>query len=458
MLGADVDEAAGIRRVRPAHPGAAGPLLRCGRAVGALSHSRELSRDRLEAYQSVQLRRLVEHAYEHVPYYRQLFDRHGVAPRHIRGIADLVRIPVTTRSELQRAAPEELVPRGLDPGSLLASTTSGSSGRPLTIRRSWLENSTLYLYRLRGFRRMGLRLRDHLATLVRVKLRLPGDHKTVGAIFRSAGLLRRSRIDLLSEPETIAAQLSALQPDAVQGFPSTLVRVAEVLAARGQPPVWPRLIVAGGEVLTPPARRAIAEGFGASVIEEYGCHELNQIAWQCPAGGVFHTADDAMIVEVRTALGDAAPGESGEVVATALHQYAMPLIRYALGDLAVRAPFGCACGSAFASLAAIEGRTLDLFTLPGGRVLHPFKVLYSFVNEGASSWMGCYQLLQTREDRVELRIVPNRPPTQEQLAQLRRSVGAALGDDVELEIGLVADLPPDPNGKFRPCRSLVTAR
>lgn len=456
MIGSQTDEEAAVRHESTRPPGVIGPLLRTGSAVGLLARSSKLSRARLEAYQSARLRRVVEHAYQHVAYYRRLFDSHGIAPRHIRGIDDLARIPVTTRSDLQQQAPEDLVPRGIDPADLFTSTTSGSSGRPLTVRRSWLENATLHLFRLRGYRRMGLRLRDHRTLLVRTKPHQGGDHKQIGAILQRAGLLRASRISFFREPEEIAAQLEALQPDVVQGFPTTLLQVAERLAARGERRLHPRLVIAMGEVLTAPARRTLAEAFGAAVIEEYGCHELNQIAWQCPAGFDFHTVDDAMIVEVRTATGSAAPGETGEVLATSFYQYAMPLIRYAPGDLSVRAPDGCACGTPFASLAAIEGRTLDLFTLPGGRVIHPFKILYSFVREN-SSWIGRYQLVQTREDHVRFRVAPIRPPTGEELEGLRTGVGEALGSDVELDLELVSEIPTDPNGKFQPCRSLVAA-
>jgi phenylacetate-CoA ligase len=94
------------------------------------------SRDEIVAYQSEHLRRLVSHAYRNVPYYRALFDRHGVAPHHVRTVADLALIPVTTKRDLQRAPAVEAVARGLDPDRLLVHTTSGSSGEPLSIRRT----------------------------------------------------------------------------------------------------------------------------------------------------------------------------------------------------------------------------------------------------------------------------------------------------------------------------------
>ena len=96
--------------------------------VWSVARHARASRDEIVAYQSAHLRRLVSHAYRSVPYYRALFDRHGVAPHHVRTVADLALIPVTTKRDLQRAPAVEVVARGLDPDRLLVHTTSGSSG------------------------------------------------------------------------------------------------------------------------------------------------------------------------------------------------------------------------------------------------------------------------------------------------------------------------------------------
>jgi phenylacetate-CoA ligase len=429
--------------------------IRSLRVLHALQRSSGMRQRDLEAFQSECLRRLVAHAYNNVPYYRRLFDRHGLAPRHIQGLGDLSRIPVTRRADLQAASPEDLVARGLDPSRLITNTTSGSSGRPLTIHRTWLEQNLLHLFRLRGLRYVGVGLRDRVALLARGHTTHFRDNKAVGRILRGAGLLRWAPIDLYADPREIVLQLRVQRPDVVSGFPSALIRVAEAFQCKDREIIQPRLVVTGGEVLTVAARRVIGEMMRAPIFELYSSHEFNLIAWQCRQTSTYHTCDDAVIVEALANGHPVDPGEQGELVGTNLHCYAMPFIRYALGDLVVRGTPGCTCGVGFSRIEAIQGRTLDLFTLPDGRVLHPFAVVEKFVQVPTHQWIRQYQLVQEKEDLIVLRVVLAQVPPPDTLELLDRSLGAFLGPDVRFKIREVSEIAREPSGKFRVCRSLV---
>ena len=105
--------------------------------MSALLRHSHASREHIRAFQDHHVRRLVTYAYENVPYYRRLFDQHGVKPGDIRGAADLPLIPITSKRDLQSRPVEEIVARGIDPTRLLTHRTSGSSGEPFTIRRPY---------------------------------------------------------------------------------------------------------------------------------------------------------------------------------------------------------------------------------------------------------------------------------------------------------------------------------
>ena len=147
------------------------------------------------------------------------------------------------------------------------------------------------------------------------------------------------------------------------------------------------------------------------------------------------------------------PGEQGEVVVTNLHAYAMPFIRYRIGDLATRAP-ACACGSPFTALGAVQGRMIDYFPLPDGRLLHPYEIVTRLV-WGSQEWMRQYQLVQERRDSVVLYVVAETAPTEEQVTEVIRAVRPVLGDRVHFEVRPVARIPFEVTGKLRPSRSLV---
>jgi len=143
-------------------------------------------------------------------------------------------------------------------------------------------------------------------------------------------------------------------------------------------------------------------------------------------------------------------------VATNLHAYSMPFIRYRLGDLVTRGREACVCGRPFGTVAAVQGRMIDYFPLPDGRTLHPYQILGSFIR-GADGWIRQYQLLQERLDRIVLRVVPMEAPSVDQLTRIQRSVLPLLGPGVEFQVSLVDDIPLEEGGKFRPSRSLVAS-
>jgi phenylacetate-CoA ligase len=422
-------------------------------ALGVLRHP-TATRAELKAFQDRQLRRLVVHAYESVPYYRKLFDRHRLHPRHIRGTVDLDLIPIVSKQELRAQPLKNVLARGFDPERLLTARTSGSSGEPFVIRRTWLEQSLHYTLRLRAFSALGFRLGDRSATVGLVRGQDSKDTKLIGRALQAARVKQVLTVDGLQEPAAIVAHLQAFRPDVLTGMPGMLCRVADYLLAQDQRCISPRLMIVGGEVLTPIMRRNLVEAFGAPVRETYASHEFPLLGWECTQGDGFHVCDDGVILEVLHEGRPAKAGERGEVVATNLHSYAMPFIRYRLGDIATRGKEDCACGQPFSSIRSIQGRMIDYFPLPDGRLIHPYQILSTFIG-GGDSWIRQYQLLQERQDRIILRVLPAQMPDHERLARLEQSVLPLLGPQVEFRVQLVEDLPLEHTGKFRPSRSLV---
>ncbi len=395
----------------------AGSRIRAIDALGILVAARRhqrAARERLVEFQDAHLRRLVAHTYEAVPYYRALFQRHGVRPEHVQTAADLARVPVTSKRDLQRARGEDVRARGADPLRLLAYRTSGSSGEPLVVFRTWLEERVNTAMRLRAYRDFGLRPRD-----VRVHLTLDHSRVTGGArnwdgpqrLLRSLGLYRKMTLDYRASPRALRDRLAALRPDVLSGLASVLAGIAEAQEPE-RDGLAPRLVVSGGEVLTPLDRRQISAGLGARVVDLYGSHELGVIAWECRQEGCLHVADDAVVVEIVKDGRPAEPGETGEVLATRLHAFAMPFIRYRLGDLATRGPTPCRCGAPFSTILAIEGRVGHYFSMPDGRLVHANELVGLVYRHGAE-WVARFQFTQETHARLVLRVVPLAPPSPE---------------------------------------------
>ncbi len=431
-----------------------GPDL-LGTASAIHRHPRA-DRAQIQAFQDVKLRRLLVHAYEHVPFYRKLFDRHRLHPRHVRGTVDLDLIPIITKQDLRDLAPAEIVARGVDPAALVSVRTNGSTGEPFVVRRTRVEQGFHTMFRQRAYEAFGLGLRGRIATVGLVRPADPKDTKLVGRWLSAMGVHPTLRIDGLQEPEDIAEQLEAFRPELISALPGMLVRVADHLIATGSGRVRPRIVVVGGEVLTPLVRRRLTEAFGVAPLQTYASHEFPLLGWECRARGGLHTCDDGAIVEVLNDGRPARLGEEGEVVATNLHAYAMPLIRYRLADLVTRGADHCACGQPFSVIGAIRGRMVDYFQLPNGRMIHPYQILQT-LQPGADTWIRQYQLLQDRPERILLRVVPVAGPAPGLESQIAGAVMPLLGPGVDFAVRIVDDLPLDAGGKFRHARSLMAS-
>ncbi len=307
------------------------------------------SPDAIRRYQNRQLVRLVAEVYRHVPYYRNLLDRAGIRPADIRTVEDLGKIPITSKDDLRRHARDVISDRRtwLRPHTLF---TSGSTGEPFLVRRTPWENAVSRRIKNRNFSIYGLRWRDRKAIIslyasLQRKARLPD--RIVATLLNVFG--RRALLSCLEDPERLLDHLEQRRPDMVMGYAGTLARIGDLYAMRPSRAWAPRLILSSAETLTPLRRRQIEEGFGAPVYDFYAANETGVIAWQCPETGLYHVADDHIVLELEQD-GRSAPredGARGATVVTNLHAYMMPFIRYRLHDSVVCGPSPCPCGAPF---------------------------------------------------------------------------------------------------------------
>jgi len=438
----------GIRQTRAtAWPGALTSVL------AFRKHPRGTRREIIE-FQNRRLRSIVDHAYNRVPYYRRLFDTAGVLPRHVRTVVDLSRIPVTSKSDLRGLPLTDLVASGVDPSSLIEHTTGGSTGEPFTVRRAWIEERILGELRRRTLRLYGVTSGSLVVVATINHKPHRNDNRLAETVMNAFGRYRVRSIFCLEPPESILRKFSELVPDVIGGYAGVLSRLARVIVESGRKFRSPQLVLSGGEVLTSNIARRITDAFGAPVFDTYGAHEFSRIAWECPQTGEYHRCDDGVITEVLRGDRTVERGEQGEIVGTALHSYAMPFIRYRLADIVTRGDESCACGQPFSTLHGIHGRVVDYFTMPDGSLLHPYELTEAIKDRGLA-WVGQYQLVQESVRRIVLRAVPVKPPTEDDIISMKRSVERVVGKGVSFEIEIVDDLRLEERGKFRVYRSLV---
>jgi len=397
-------------------------------------------RRRIEAAQRERLRRIVRHAARHIPFYQRSFRQHGFDP-FARDDFDLGELPLTSKAALKQAPVEDRIAPGVDLAQCVISETSGSTGEPILIAHTRQEAARFYGRRLRAQTLGGLRP-WHKRAVLGYHLQRRWPHRL--------GLFRIQTIPLELDAVEIMDRLTAIQPEILRGPPSGLERVAEErpdeLAA-----LRLRVVFSGAEQLSARGRRRIEQAAGCRVLDFYGASECNLIAWQCGRCGLYHTCDDSLIVEVLRDGRPVGPGEEGEIYITGLDGFAMPFLRYQVGDI-VRLPAAAPdCKVQFGAIESIQGRIIDYLDLPGGRKLSP----YTLMNElDELQNLHRYEAEQTQPDSVVVRfqVEAGRPEAETRIQVLERCRRVIPGD-VRIDLELVERFELDPATKRRFVRS-----
>lgn len=232
-------------------------------------------------WQDRQAASLVAYAARHVPYYRQLFAVHGIDSASIRTVDDLSRIPVTTKATLKALPLVDRVSDEFDAESLIRHATSGSSGIPFQIRRTWFDERRLNVFWTRQIMRQGVRPWHRIATLAGARAGQSGDRAFIQKTLAGAGLFRNVKLSSLQPADEALAALARVQPDHLMGFAWALLRVGDAYVASGRRGFRPVGIHTFGEVLTPSMRQRLHEAFQCPVLDLYGSYELGMAAFEC---------------------------------------------------------------------------------------------------------------------------------------------------------------------------------
>ena len=425
-----------------------------------LSHLKELERtewwslDELGALQTTGLRKLLEHAYKHSPYYRRSFEERALRPDDIRNMDHLRKLPLLTREAAANSFEDRM--SSAEPLPRIRKMTSGTTGHPLAFAYDVGSEYWRQAAKLRGYGWAGYRPGDrslHFWGSIAAVQAAPLKKKVKTALDH---LMRREHyIDCADHSEealaSVVHRLRELRPKVLVCFAHAGAALARhVVETKSRD--WKDIpVISAAERLFPADRDVMTEAFGPNIFETYGSREVMLIAAECPAHGGLHVSMENLAVEIIVREGDAErpalPGELGEVVVTDLHNYGAPFIRYLNGDLAVALPPGrCACGRALSRLQRVEGRETDTLRDIDGRPVGGmfFIVLFSVLADK----VRVFQVVQRKDRSIDLKLVPGKSFEDSVLGMVQRNCEKTI-PGVDLRMHLVSDIPVGPAGKAR---------
>jgi phenylacetate-CoA ligase len=416
------------------------------RRLAFLEASQWWDRERLEALQRRKLRRLLEHAAARVPFWRRTFAERGLTPADLREPADLRRLPCVGKPAL-KADPRDFLAEGERLETLIAGTTSGSTGQPTRFHRSRQQESWHWALKYRMWGMAGYRLGVPYANLYNMR-RASWRKRLQDRLLRNRAFYVFGAGDQSAELDRVLAALRDPRLAYLAGCTTTLKLLAEHLARRGgaRPPGL-RALLTTGSLLSARDRELLERGLGAPVWDHYGLGgEGAHVAAECEHKRGYHVNVENLIVEPADPA-SVDTGEASEVIVTVLDNLAWPLIRYATGDFAVFTRRACECGRGLPLLERIDGRVSELLRLPNGAALN---VHYFSVVLGKHDGVLQYQVEQVRPDRLRIAVVwgPDAPVAASQAA-IARELSAVSHGSVEVEFASLAEIPLLPNGKQR---------
>lgn len=410
-----------------------------------LDRSQWWPRERLIEHQFRQVRELAAHAIANAPHYRKHLERAGLKTVGALDPETFLRWPITRKAEVGDGRTFE--PAFLPPahGPTQEAFTTGSTGVPTRVVRSSAAN--LFI--------AALNLRDHLwhqrdfsakygAMRSRVETGRVDSWWSLetNVAFRTGPLATYAS---RNDPEKQLDWLMKEKPAYVLAYPTNLRVLAMLGQETGRVPEGIRQVISFTQVLPPDVRALIARLWKTKVIDVYSCEEFGPIALQCPLHEHFHVQAENLYVEVLREDGQpCAPGETGIVVVTSLHNFAMPLLRYELGDYAeVGAP--CPCGRGLPVLKRIAGRVRNMARDPSGRRFMPWIPFGGWLEIAPIRGI---QLIQKTPAQLELRYVMAQALSPGQAARLTAMLQSQLGYPFEIRFTRTESLERRPGEKF----------
>ena len=406
--------------------------------------------ERLRRYRNEKLKEVLAYAYENVLFYHRKFREAGVRPSDVKSVEDLKKLPIVRKDEIRRNL-NQTVSKKYKISRLKMLRTSGSTGQPLYFYVSEAEDEYRKARHLRANIVCGQKMRDRWVLITH-----PLYFSQTTRLQRFLGFYAPIPVSVFDDVDKQISIIERLKPNVLDGYASSLLLLAKRIDKKGVEVIRPRFLISGADLIDPRSRKYVEEVFDAPFYDQYGCAELERLAWQCEERGEYHIDADSIIMEFVDEDGErVAPGETGEIVCTSLFNHAMPFIRYATGDLGrASKETECPCGRTFPLMKIIEGRKDEVVVLPDGRALSSFAFVAGMYQLSFYKNIDQFRVVQKKEDlfRFLIKMRKNNVDGKSAEKELIRLFTKALNidaDEVKFEVKFVNDISLDESGKFR---------
>ena len=416
------------------------------RHLAELEETQWWPEERLRELQLTRLRAILQHAGQHVPYYRDLFRQVRFDPRDVQHLEDVSLLPILTKAII-REHETQLMDERLNGRANAFRQTSGSTGRPLRVLAEPATRAAWWAAKYRGHGWHGLGIGTRTASIWRRYK--PGKDAVAERIrdwlHNDRVLACNGDVDARSAREFYQYCLR-YRPKLLCGYPSAVNLFAQRLEGElklpGEALGLERVLTAGESLLDDQAER-LRRVFGCPVIQEYGCMELGVLAFMCEQGTYHLTAEHDYVEAIPLDQ-----GQGDQIIVTGLLVHEMPLIRYQLGDEIILGRRRCGCGRELPVLERVVGRITAYLHLPDGRKVSSYDFVQLLKKVIPLRGIQQVRFIQEELTRVIVEIAADggRPVAGAEQV-IRTGFEEFAGTAVGLDFKWVNEIPPEATGK-----------
>jgi len=421
----------------------------------SLRNSEKLNYHALLRLQKSKLQDILLYSWHNVPYYKRLFDEIGIIKSNSEiDLSRFQEIPLLDKEIINNSF-SDLKSKKLAEGEYFYNTSGGSTGEPVKFVQDakfaeWGWAVKTYFDEWSGY------------YTGRRKIKLWGSERDlfVGRQTAKIRLLRwlhneiwLNAFKMTSEQmRNYVEKINTFKPVQILAYVESIYELSLFIEKEKILVHSPKAIMTSAGTLYSYMKDKVQNVFQAPVYNRYGSREVGDMACECEQQNGLHVSSLTHYIEILNSdLNPAGPDENGEIVVTSLSNFAMPLIRYRVGDIGAWSKNPCTCGRPFPLLKRIEGRVSDTFFTKGGDQVHGeyFTHLFYF-----REWIKKFQVVQEELNLVKVLIVSKNLENSYEcvandLADIQYKIQLVMGNTCKVEFKFVNEIVPSKSGKYR---------
>lgn len=402
------------------------------------------NRKKVKQKQNKNVYKLMKRAYE-IPFYRKRFEEHHLTPDDFHSSEDLAKFPVLTKAELRSWMKELYDTHPETRDSWDATSTSGSTGVPLTLYQSQREHACTNANWIRILMTFGYN--PVFGKMLSFESSYRKEKKQRDSILQRFGILQRRKLSETRCTEEgmpdVIRELNEYHPDLICLRKNCIVRIALYAQEHGLTVRQPKWYIPVSEMVDEMTRATLEKTFGTGLVDAYGSDETGSCIIKRPGRDYYDICNDTHVINIYDEKNHLA--DDGRVIITPLFKTDFPLINYDIGDAA-----SSYVKDGIRYVTKIHGRLNDMVKHENGEETSVLELRK--ISNGIT---GIAQFRFVQESYHELRVELVRDPvdttyTNRQIEDFfLQKLHDIYGDEFRIQIDWLDVIPPDPNGKLR---------